>query len=95
MKRGLLSLVCAALVVLVVSSPAWAHHGDADRYDETVITVTGTLVEIQMVNPHSLIAFDVTEGGKTTRWQAELGSVQQLTKQFGWTKSTRQCLNQR
>ena len=28
------------------------------------------------------------EGGKTVRWQAELGGPQQLVKQFGWTPST-------
>ena len=42
-----------------------------------------------MVNPHAHIVFDVTdEGGKTVRWQAELGGPQQLTKQFGWTPLT-------
>ena len=48
---------------LALSSPgsAWADHGDANRYDENVIVVKGTLVEVQMVNPRSLIVFDVTE----------------------------------
>ena len=46
-----------------------AHHGDAGRYDEEVITVTGTVVAVQMVNPHSHIIFDVVKGGKTVRWQ--------------------------
>jgi hypothetical protein len=41
-----------------------------------------------MVNPHARIVFDVVEGGKTVRWQAELGGPQQLIKQFGWTPST-------
>jgi len=73
---------------LLLASPAPAHHGDADRYNQEVITVTGTVVEVQMVNPHAHIVLDVEEGGKTVRWQAELGGPQQLIKQFAWTPST-------
>ena len=81
--------VLAAAVVLFVSiAPLRAHHGDAGRYDEDVITVTGTVVAVQMVNPHSHIIFDVVKGGKTVRWNAELGQPQQLIKQFGWTPQT-------
>lgn len=88
MKRGLLSTIYVALGFLV-SSAAWAHHGDADRYPVEVSTVTGTVVELQMINPHAHIVFDVTDAsGKTVRWQAELGGPQQLIKNFGWTPST-------
>jgi hypothetical protein len=89
MNRGLISAVGVALGLLVASSPVRAHHGDADRYDPNVISVTGTLVELQLVYPHSVIAFDVTDDkGQTVRWQAEMGGSQQLVKQFGWTKTT-------
>lgn len=71
-----------------LTTPALAHHGDADRYNQDVVTVTGTVVELQMVNPHARIVLDVEEGGKTVRWQAELGGPQQLIKQFAWTPST-------
>ena len=79
----------AAFVFLIATGPVLqAHHGDAGRYDEDVITVTGTVVALQMVNPHTHIIFDVVANGKTVRWQAELGTPQQLIKQFGWTPST-------
>lgn len=81
----------AGLVVACLASSGlvWAHHGDAGRYNEDVIVITGTLVEVLMVNPHSLITFDVTgQDGQTVRWQAELGAAQQLMKQFGWNKAT-------
>jgi Family of unknown function (DUF6152) len=79
--------VCLGL--LVVAGSAQAHHGDANRYNEQTITVSGTVVEVQMVNPHAHIVFDVTDAaGKTTRWQAELGGPQQLMRQFGWTPQT-------
>lgn len=80
--------VCAAVLVLVIARPAVAHHGDADRYNQEVVTVTGTVTDVQMVNPHARIILDVEEGGKTVVFQAELGGPQQLIKQFGWTPAT-------
>jgi len=88
MNRNVLWL-CVAVAVFGPSAAAVrAHHGDADRYNQEVITVTGTVVDAQMVNPHAHIVLDVEEGGKTVRWQAELGAPQQIIKQFGWTPST-------
>ena len=88
MNRGLYVAMVAAIGWLLVSSTALAHHGDADRYNQEVVVITGTVVELKMTNPHAHIVLDVTEGGKTVRWQAELGGPQQLTRQFGWTPNT-------
>ena len=88
MNRALLIAMSVTVGIFVWSSRAGAHHGDADRYSQEVITVTGTVVDVQMVNPHARIVMDVVEDGKTVRWQAELGGPQQLIKQFGWTPST-------
>jgi hypothetical protein len=88
MNRTLLIAMSVTIGVLFWSSQAGAHHGDADRYNQEVVTVSGTVVDVQMVNPHARIVFDAVEGGKTVRWQAELGGPQQLIKQFGWTPST-------
>jgi hypothetical protein len=88
MKNSLFSAVCVAVACLLFSGSVLAHHGDADRYNEEVVTITGTVVQVQFVNPHALIVFDVAEGGKNTRWQAELGGPQQLARQFGWTNRT-------
>ena len=84
MTRAALTLI----VLIAAGAVLRAHHGDAGRYDEEVITVTGTVVAVQMVNPHTHIIFDVADKGKTVRWQAELGTPQQLIKQFGWTPQT-------
>ena len=82
-----LSLFVAGL--LMMPPRAAAHHGDAGRYDETPFVITGTLVEIKLTNPHSIITFDATDAsGKVTRWQAEMGGGQQLTRQFGWNKES-------
>ena len=88
MNRTLLIAMSVTIGILVWSSRAGAHHGDADRYNQDVITISGAVVDVQMVNPHARIVLDVVEDGKTVRWQAELGGPQQLIKQFGWTPST-------
>ena len=85
-KRFVYSLVVA--IGLFLSAPAWAHHGDAGRYNEDSVTLKGTVVQLVMVNPHTQVVFDVTDGGKTTRWTAEMGGPQQLVKQYGWTPQT-------
>jgi hypothetical protein len=53
------------------------------------VTVTGTVVDLQLMNPHSIIFFDVTDKtGKTERWHAELGPANQLNRSEGWTRTT-------
>ena len=79
-----------SLAALLLASPVLAHHGFAGRYDEEhPITVMGTVVEVQFLNPHSFVFFDVTDKtGKTQRWQAELGGAGQLNRGEGWTRTT-------
>jgi hypothetical protein len=70
---------------LTLSGSVWAHHGDAGRYIEEVITITGTVVETQLINPHAILVFDVADpAGKNVRWQAELGGAQAMIR-AGWT----------
>jgi hypothetical protein len=85
LERRRVSMLAAAL--LLVSVPAGAHHGDAGRYDEAPFVVTGTIVEMRLTNPHSILVFDVPgANGQAVRWQAEMSGGQVLAKQFGWTK---------
>ena len=86
-NKALVLFASAALVLAAV--PAWAHHGDAGRYEDNVVVMKGTVVEAQLITPHSIIVFDYTDdSGKTTRWQAEMGGRAQMIKDFGWTPST-------
>jgi hypothetical protein len=86
MKSVPLLIVVATL--LLASAPTFAHHGDAGRYEENVIVLTGTVVEVQLVDPHSVIVLDVPGEKGTVRWQAELGGRNALAKNFGWNKTT-------
>src|SRR3990172_11357504 len=83
-----LVLLLAVAVAIGLSVPVFAHHGDAGRYDEILVTLNGSVVELQMINPHSIIVLDVPEGGKNVRWQAEMGGPGALARGFGWTRKT-------
>jgi hypothetical protein len=88
MKNNAFVTVLAATLVLA-AVPAWAHHGDAGRYEDNVVVMKGTVVEMQLITPHSIVVFDVTDdSGKTTRWQAEMNGRALMIKNFGWTTST-------
>ena len=77
------------MFLLLASVSAFAHHGDAGRYEENVIVLTGTVIEVQLVDPHSIIVLDIpNEKGQMVRWQAELGGRNALAKNFGWSKNT-------
>ena len=90
MKNYMLFALLFVAGLVLMPRPLVAHHGDAGRYDEEhLFTVTGAIVEIKLTNPHSIVVFDVTDSsGKVTRWQAEMGGGQQLTRQFGWSKES-------
>ena len=83
------TLLLFATVASLLSTAAWAHHGDAGRYIEEVVTIEGVVVESQLVNPHAIVVFDVTDAnGTTVTWQAELGGAQALIRS-GWTKDVK------
>jgi len=87
--KSKLALAVVVTGFLWISIPAVAHHGDAGRYDENLVTMGGTVVELQLINPHSIIIFDVTDAsGKVVRWQAEMTGPNNLARGFGWTRNT-------
>ena len=89
MKSKVLMLSMFAAGLLLTSVPVFAHHGDAGRYEDNLTILTGTVVDLQLVDPHSVLVFDVTdESGQQVRWQAELNGKNGLTKNFGWTRNT-------
>jgi len=75
------------VMVLALVSPAVAHHGDAGRYEDALTTISGTLVELQLVNPHSIIVVEAKDAnGTPVRWRGELGSPSAL-KGWCWSPS--------
>jgi hypothetical protein len=88
MRSGLRMRTAGTITLLLISIPLSAHHG-ASEYDMTkIVTLSGTVKELQFVNPHSLLTITVKDdGGKTSEWQGELPSPNLLSRR-GWSRST-------
>jgi Family of unknown function (DUF6152) len=73
--RGKQTLL-AALMTLLASAPAWAHHSFAAAYNmQAAITIVGKVVEVKLTNPHSHFYLDVADDkGGTVRWTFEAGT---------------------
>lgn len=84
------ALAALLLGLCMVSATVFSHHGFAGRYDEEhPITLDGVVIELQFINPHAAIIFQVrNEDGKVVRWSGYLGSATSLNKSEGWTKNT-------
>jgi hypothetical protein len=62
-----------------------AHHSPAMIFDmNQELTISGTVAEFSMGNPHLRIYFDVEADGGTERWMAEGGSRTVLLR-TGWS----------
>ncbi len=88
MKKELLGMLAVGVVLLLISSPVFAHHGGAQYDKEHAVTVSGTVTDYLFTNPHVTIYFDVKgEDGSVDKWVAETGSPQRLFR-FGWNAKT-------
>jgi uncharacterized protein DUF6152 len=88
MNSGRIIRVALTVTFFLISVPLLAHHG-ASEYDMTkIVTLTATVKELQFVNPHTLLVFNVKDdSGKTAEWQGELPSPNLLSRR-GWSRST-------
>ena len=86
MKRA---IVAAGIGVLLAAGQAWAHHAFSAEFDvNKPLTLKGSLIKWEMVNPHSWFHIAVKDpDGKTTEWLIEGGSPNQLIR-TGVTKNT-------
>jgi hypothetical protein len=88
MKAERITRVLLMVSSFLISLPLFAHHG-ASEYDMTkIVTLNGTVKELQFVNPHSLLTFTVKDdSGKAMEWEGELPSPNLLSRR-GWSRST-------
>lgn len=78
----------ATVLFVVLSVPAPAHHSVASFWNEQAnISITGVVKQVRIMNPHSEILVDVTEGGQTSTWLV-LGSSVQLMRKAGINNDT-------
>ena len=87
--RRTLMVVFAAVVLLAVTVPVWAHHAFAAEFDATKpIKFKGTVTKMEWINPHAWIHIDVKgEDGKITPWMIEAAAPNALLRR-GWTKNS-------
>jgi hypothetical protein len=82
------------LWLAVASAPAAvsAHHSFAAEFDSNQpITLKGTVVKMDWINPHSWIHLDVkNKDGSVTRWMIEGGTPNTLVRR-GFTKTSVQA----
>jgi len=81
-------LIAFASGLILLSSPAFAHHSTAE-YDMTTLTaVKGTVTTIEWSNPHAYIHIGVKDGkGNLVEWTAELSSLGMLSR-VNWKRDT-------
>jgi hypothetical protein len=87
--RAKLALVIAGSALVLSVGQVRAHHAFAAEFDvNKPLTLKGSLVKWEMVNPHSWFHIAVKEAdGKTSEWLIEGGSPNQLIR-MGVTKNT-------
>src|SRR5688500_861864 len=87
MKNLLAWTLFIAVGLFMASGPTAAHHSTAD-YETTMTTVTGTVTEHRLLNPHTQISFDVKDDkGNVEKWIAETNSAV-APYRTGWTRNT-------
>ena len=87
--RMKLACVVGGVGVLLAVAPVWAHHAFSAEFDiEKPLTMTGTLVRWDMINPHSWFHLDIEDAdGTVVTWMVEGGSPNELIRN-GVTKNT-------
>lgn len=87
--RLTLSVALVGASLLAGVAHLHAHHAFAAEFDvNRPLTLKGTLVKWEMVNPHSWFHIGVKDkDGKVTTWMVEGGSPNQLIR-MGVTKNT-------
>src|SRR5262245_52323820 len=87
--RRISGLIVVAIVTLLSSAAAYAHHSYASTYDvRKEVTLEGKLVQFVYRNPHTFVHIQAPdESGTPQRWAVEWGGTTQLDRQ-GVTRDT-------
>jgi hypothetical protein len=74
------------LVITLFMNVALSHHAQAPVYDGTrTVTINGIVTEFRFINPHAMMAIEVTDDSGTKEvWAIELAGRLSLSRD-GWS----------
>jgi uncharacterized protein DUF6152 len=75
----------AGIAAALLAAPAFAHHSFAMFDQSKVLYLSGTVKELEFINPHAWLQIVVNDKGDASTWSFEGGSVPQLVR-LGWSK---------
>jgi hypothetical protein len=88
MSKRSIAVLSAAVGLLIVSMPLFAHHGTVAFDVSNPVTMKAVVTEWDWSNPHCLLQFEVkNEGGQTVHWIAETQNPATMVN-AGWAKAT-------
>ena len=89
MHSRLMKVAVSAGLLMAVVLPVSAHHSFSAEFDQNkVVTLEGTVVQMDWVNPHSWLHIDVRKpDGSVEHWKIEGGSPSVLLRK-GWNRDS-------
>ena len=87
--RAKMTVVVLGLGLLAAAVPVMAHHSFAAEYDSAkAVKMTGTVTQMEWINPHAWIHIDVKKpDGKVESWMVEAGAPNALLRR-GFNKQS-------
>ena len=88
MRKPSAILGVAAISLMLLPAPLSAHHSAAMFDSSAELTLKGTVVEWQWINPHCTLRVDVKGGdGSVKKWSVATSNIADLSKR-GWSRRT-------
>ena len=87
--RAKMTVVALGVGLLLAAVPVLAHHSFAAEYDASkAVKMTGTVTQMEWINPHAWIHIDVKKpDGKVESWMVEAGAPNALLRR-GFNKQS-------
>ena len=78
-----------ACILLALTLPALAHHSFTNFwYMDKTVEITGIVKTVKLVNPHSEMSIEVSDGNETSVWYITSQATGSALRNAGWTPDT-------